>query len=307
MNRWWNIRMPDSRKHASDFISYIRDQRGYSPNTVAAYEKDIHRFQKYLWDKSVGVSELHRRFGPVIREFNRRLGVEGLSNRSICRVLSTIRSYFKYLARQNITSEDLGARIMGLRFEKKLPRFLLESDVERLMEFPDPEKFIGARDLALIELLYSTGCRLDEIISVRFDDLDIDNNCVRVMGKRRRERIAPIGKYAHAALRNYLHRRMIRFPDNLAPELFLNQSGRPLSRRAISRVVRKYTAMLGTGDPASPHMLRHSFATHLLDHGADIMAIKEMLGHSSLSSTQEYSSVTLRKLRDAYDKAHPRA
>ncbi len=299
--------MPASKRHAEEFLAWLRDQKSCSTNTLTAYRKDILRFRKFILERSVSQSELKKRLGPVVREFNRRLGVEGLSNRSICRVLSAIKSYFKYLHRKGITPDDLGARIMTIRFEKKLPRYLLETDIERLMQFPDPDTFQGSRDLALIELLYSTGCRLGEMPTVRIDDLDLEGGCVRIFGKGRKERLAPIGEYARTAINNYLEKRIAKFPDVRHNELFLNRLGGALTRRSMSRIVWKYTQMLGTVDPFSPHKLRHSFATHLLDRGADIMAIKEMLGHTSLSSTQIYSSVTLKRLKKAYKNAHPRA
>jgi integrase/recombinase XerC len=196
---------------------------------------------------------------------------------------------------------------MSLRFEKHLPRFLIASDVDRIMEFPDPDTFLGSRDLAIIELLYSTGCRLSEMSAVKFDDLDLEAGSIRVLGKRRKERIVPVGKYARIALENYLSKRVSKYPESGCQQIFLNRMGGALTSRSIARIVHKYSKMLGTADPISPHALRHSFATHLLDAGADILAIKEMLGHASLSTTQIYSHVSLEKLKKVYKKTHPRA
>lgn len=258
-------------------------------------------------ERSFSKMDIESRTSVVMREFIRRLHVDGLSNRSICRTLSALKSYLRYLHRQGITSENLGSRIMSLRFEKSLPRFLIASDVDRIMEFPDPDTFLGSRDLAIIELLYSTGCRLSEMSAVRFDDLDLEAGNIRVLGKRRKERIVPVGKYARFALENYLSKRVSKYPDSRCAEIFLNRMGGALTSRSIARIVHKYSKLLGTADPISPHALRHSFATHLLDAGADILAIKEMLGHASLSTTQIYSHVSLEKLKKVYKKTHPRA
>jgi len=299
--------MPASKSHCESFLKHLYEQKSCSPHTITAYRHDIDRFRAFILERSLSRSDVEARLPFVMREFIRRLHVDGLSNRSVCRVLSALKSYFKYLHRQGITSENLGMKVMGLRFEKSLPRFLIKSDMERLMEFPDPDTFIGSRDLAIIELLYSTGCRLSELSAVKFDDLDIEAGSMRVLGKRRKERIVPIGRYARVALDNYLAKRAAHYPDSRCSEVFLNRMGGALTSRSIARIVGKYSKMLGTADPISPHVLRHSFATHLLDAGADIMAIKEMLGHSSLSTTQIYSHVSLERLKKVYRKTHPRA
>ena len=299
--------MPASKKHSEIFLKYLREQKNYSPHTITAYRLDIDRFQRFVLERLFTKSDIETRLSRVIREFIRRLHIDGLSNRSICRTLSALKSYFKFLHRNGITAENLGATIMSLRFEKTLPRFLILSDVERLMEFPDSETFLGSRDLAVIELFYSTGCRLSELSAVRFEDIDLEAGSMRVIGKRSKERIVPIGKFARIALENYFVKRAIKYPDVSYAEVFLNRSGGVLTSRSAARIVRKYSKMLGTVDPFSPHILRHSFATHLLDRGADIMAIKEMLGHSSLSATQIYSSVSLERLKKMYMRAHPRS
>jgi tyrosine recombinase XerC len=299
--------MPASKRHAEAFLDFLLEHRSYSHHTITAYRNDLTRFRAFIEERSVSRSEIETRLSRVIRDFIRRLHADGLSNRSICRVLSSLKSYFKYLHSKNITAENLGAVIQTVRFEKRLPRFLIQSDVERLMDFPDPETFNGSRDLAIIELLYSTGCRLSELEGVRFDDIDASGGNLRVIGKRRKQRLVPIGKYARIALESYLSMRFARFPDSRYDQIFLNRLGGVLTPRSMARIVKKYSKMLGTTDPISPHKLRHSFATHLLDAGADIMAIKEMLGHSSLSTTQIYSHVSLERLKEVYKKAHPRA
>jgi len=299
--------MPASKRHAEEFLKYLVEQRSYSPNTIIAYRHDLERLRSYLLERSISKKQVEDNLNRVIRDFIRRLHADGLSNRSICRVLSSVKSYLKHLHRTGVTSENLGAMIMSIRFEKKLPRYLIQFDVDRLMQYPDPDTFLGSRDLAIIELLYSTGCRLSELANITFDDIDLNAGNVRVTGKGRKERLVPVGKYARTALENYISRRVSVFSDSRCEFIFLNKLGGPLTSRSISRVVKKYSSMLGTTDPISPHTLRHSFATHLLDAGADIMAIKEMLGHSSLSTTQIYSHVSLERLRKVYEKAHPRA
>jgi len=299
--------MPLSKRNKERFLEEISRARGYSQNTVSAYSKDLTRFQDFLAERQYMVSDLESRSSKVIRDFVRRLHADGLSNRSICRVLSAMKSFFKYLHREGITATNLGESIMGIRFDKKLPRFLVQADLERLVEFPDPETFAGSRDLAIIELLYSTGCRLSELVGIRYDDIDFEGGSVRILGKRRKERIVPLGKYARIAVENYMQIRQVTFPHSTVAHIFLNRLGTALNQRSVSRVIRKYSSLLGNVDPVSPHAIRHSFATHLLDNGADIMAIKEMLGHSSLSTTQVYSHVSLDRLKRVYDKSHPRS
>ena len=278
--------MPASKSHCEAFLKYLAQQKSCSPHTITAYRSDISRFGAFILERGYSKNDLEARLSVVMRDFIRRLHVDGVSNRSACRVLSALKSYFKFLHREGIISENLGLRVMSLRFERSLPRFLVKSDVERLMEFPDPDSFLGSRDLAVIELLYSTGCRLSELSAVRFDDIDLESGSMRVFGKRRKERMVPVGTYARIALTNYLMKRSVHHPAARSAEVFLNRSGGALTPRSVARIVGKYSRMLGTADPISPHGLRHSFATHLLDAGADIMAIKEMLGHSSLSTTQ---------------------
>lgn len=299
--------MPASRIHCESFLKYLIEQKSCSPHTITAYRRDIERFRAFVIERSIPQSEIETRLSNVMREFIRRLHVDGISNRSVCRVLSALRSYFKYLHRTGITSENLGSKVMTIRFEKNLPRFLIKADMQRLMEFPDPDTFLGSRDLAVIELLYSTGCRLSELSTVKFDDMDLESGSIRVLGKRSKQRIVPVGTYARIALENYLAKRKSRFPSARYSEIFLNRLGGVLTSRSVARIVKKYSKMLGTADPISPHGLRHSFATHLLDAGADIMAIKEMLGHASLSTTQLYSHVSLERMKKVYRKTHPRA
>jgi len=299
--------MPRSKKNKERFLDDISRHRGYSANTITAYSRDLTRFQDFLNQQDFSFTEISSRFSKVVREFVRRLHADGLSNRSICRVLSALKSYLKFLHREGITQSNLGENIMGIRFDKKLPRFLIQADVERLMEFPDAESFSGSRDLAIIELLYSTGCRLSELVGIRYDDIDFEGGSIRILGKRRKERIVPLGKYARMAIENYMYMRSVKFRDSTVAYIFLNRMGTPLRSRSVSRIIRKYSSLLGNVDPISPHTLRHSFATHLLDNGADIMAIKEMLGHSSLSTTQVYSHVSLDRLKRVYDKSHPRS
>lgn len=297
---------PAANGRLERFVRSI-EARGLSKNTVAAYCKDIQRFEDYLQSSSTDVPDLAERTTRVVRGFIQRLHTEGLSGRSINRMMSSVRAYLRFLHREKILAESVHSRIRGRRSSKRLPRYLNEPDAAALMDKPESQNFQGRRDKAILETLYASGCRLEELAGMQLDDLNLKDGDIRVLGKGRKERRVPVGEYAVQSLEAYLSIRMQLFPGVRSQRLFLNRLGGDLTRRSISRIVKKYSAMLGTTDPISPHVLRHTFATHMLNKGADITSIKDMLGHSSLRSTQLYSHVSLEKLKKMYKLAHPRA
>jgi integrase/recombinase XerC len=223
---------------------------------------------------------------------------------SIARKISTLRSFFKYLVREQLVTANPAKSVSTPKREKPLPSTLTVDEAFRLVESPSEEEGQKSRDRAILELLYSSGIRVSELVGLNFSQLDLELGIVRVMGKRRKERIVPVGSKAIEALNAYLEERGV---VNGEDPVFINSRGGRLTARSVGRLVKKYTGLSGIFRKISPHSLRHTFATHLLDSGADIREIQEMLGHASLSTTQRYTHLTMGKLMEVYDKAHPRS
>jgi len=299
------------------FIRYLSAEKNASPHTCRCYERDLKEFENFLKSQGADFSpsekpELEKVDRIVIRKY---LSVLHRKNKksSIARKISTLRSFFRYLVREKLVSSNPAKAVSTPKVEKTLPATLTVDEAFRLMESPDrPLKKVfeaeakksGLRDRAILELLYSSGLRVGELVGLNLKHLDLHLGIVRVMGKGRKERIVPIGNKAIEALKIYLDRRGD--PEGEEP-LFVNLRGGRLTSRSVGRLIKKYTRASGIVRKVSPHSLRHSFATHLLDGGADIREIQEMLGHASLSTTQRYIHLSPGKLMEVYDKAHPRS
>lgn len=299
------------------FIHYLSGEKNASPHTCRCYLRDLEEFRDFL--KSSGTS-LSASGGMEIGKIDRMAIRRYLSflhrkNRksSIARKLSTLRSFFKYLVREQLAASNPAKTVSTPRVEKPLPTTLSVDEVFRLIESPkcavkkSPSvsgKNKRLRDVAILELLYSSGLRVGELVGLNLSQLDLDLGIVKVMGKGRKERIVPVGTKAIGALKAYLKERDIFGGEE---PLFLSQKGKRLTARSIGRLIKKYTKSSGIFRKVSPHSLRHTFATHLLDAGADIREIQEMLGHASLSTTQRYLHLTMGKLMEVYDRAHPRS
>jgi integrase/recombinase XerC len=298
------------------FIHYLSVEKNASPHTCRCYQRDLEGFEDFLKNSGMYVTplgevEVEKADRMAIRKY---LSVLHRKNRksSIARKLSTLRSFFKYLVREQIVPSNPAKSVSTPKVEKTLPTTLTVDETFRLMESPKglPEKPSGRprerglRDHAILELLYSSGLRVSELVGLNSNRLDLDLGVVRVMGKGRKERIVPVGMKAIDALKAYLGERGVIKEED---PLFVNFSGGRLTARSVGRLVKKYTRHSGIFRKVSPHSLRHTFATHLLDAGADIREIQEMLGHSSLSTTQRYTHVSMGKLMEVYDKAHPRS
>ncbi len=291
------------RKNIFDFISYLRNERGVSSNTERSYLSDLEQFDNFLGDKALDQVD-HQ----MLREFLAHLMKLNIKKISIARKLSAIRAFYKYLNREGVLANN-PARIMSTpRREKRLPAVLTADDAQRLMEAPrhknNDNRGTILRDLAVLETLYSTGIRASELIGMNRDDIDTSDGLVRIRGKGRKERIVPIGHRALDAINAYLGGRTSSLYEHA---VFTGPSGKRLTARTVQRILENYRKKLGIAQKASPHTLRHSFATHLLESGADLRAIQELLGHASLSTTQRYTHLNLDSLMDVYDKAHPRA
>jgi integrase/recombinase XerC len=286
-------------RYIDEFISYLKDERGYSPNTVRAYRKDLEAFHAFAGKDppEVDITDIRGFVASRIRD--------GKSKTSVSRSLAALRTYFSYLYREGYIKLNPARFIPSPKKESRLPRFLSIDEIFGLVERPGDFGFVEIRDRAILELFYSSGLRVGEMASLKVEDLNLRDGLLKVMGKGRKERIIPLGGQAADALKRYLvERSLLR---GKSESLFLNRRGGPLTDRSIRRIVVKYARLAGLEGKISPHTLRHTFATHLLHEGADLRDIQELLGHSSLSSTQVYTHLDLRKLVDVYDSAHPLA
>jgi integrase/recombinase XerC len=297
------------------FIKTLKYGKGYSEHTVRNYKIDLTQFYAFLKSQKDENEEiqLDQIRNQTIRDFLAELHSKGLSKASIARKLATIRSFFSYLSRYGQVALNPAKMIATPKQEKKIPHFLSEDAMTKLMETPDVrsklgKKSLGKRDLAILELLYATGMRLSELVQLNLDDIDYKNKMVRVKGKGKKERLIPFGQKAQDALHNYLAEKgnitSARNPHEQA--LFLNCRGGRMTGRSIARMLDKYIVLCSIKHNISPHTLRHSCATHLLNAGADLRFIQELLGHSSLSTTQKYTHLSMGKLKEIYHKTHPR-
>lgn len=290
------------------FVTYLRVERRATPETVRNYTSDLRQLGRFILDNQIVSSPIDPAELSVeaIRRYLQWLDRKGEKRSSLARKLACIRSFFRYLLRRGLATRSPVEDMRTPKLPKRLPRVLTKDDAGSLMVFPD-EISGGLRDRALLETLYSTGARVAELVSLNVGDVDRGEGVIRLQGKGRKERIVPIGDLAVQAIQNYhasLHASGVRL-DALSP-MFLNMRRGRLTTRSVARIVARYSKRL-IGGPVSPHTLRHSFATHLLDEGADLRAIQEMLGHASLSTTQRYTHVATDQLLAVYDKAHPRA
>jgi integrase/recombinase XerC len=277
----------------------LKAEKDVSPHTMRAYTKDLEEFLSFTDKKPQDIDNLD------IRGFLASLHYRKLKKSSIARKLATIRSFFKYLHREGIVKKNPAKLVSSPKVPKSLPRFLTVDEAFALMDSPKGDTFQASRDKAILELLYSSGLRVSELTTLDINDFDIKESLVRVKGKGKKERIIPIGSKAVEAMENYLPERILLKKKSQA--LFLNNRGGRLTQRSIRRIVDKYGRMVALKGHLSPHALRHTFATHLLHGGADLRAIQELLGHSSLSTTQKYTHVDIAHLIEVYDKAHPLA
>lgn len=298
------------------FLRYLRIERNASDLTLKAYAEDLARFVEYCdeyWAGRFGGSS----FGPndvainVLRGYVAYLHDGGYAKSTIARRLASLRSFFRYCCRDGLAESNPAEALRTPRLGRKLPHFLSTEQVAMLLEAPPANEPMGLRDRAILETMYSAGLRVAELVGLDLDDWDRDANVLRVRGKGRKERIAPVGSYAVRALERWLEvRGQIGGGNNgMASEraLFLNRFGHRLTTRSIGRMLEKHLAATGLDQITSPHTLRHSFATHLLDGGADLRSVQELLGHKSLTTTQIYTHVSTRRLRETYEHAHPHA
>lgn len=290
-------------RYIDEFIDYLNAERGASKHTIKAYRTDLLIFKEWREKKGVREDEVDQ---DVLRDYIAWMQQNGQSRATIARRFATLRSYYKFLTREEYMDTNPILEISTPKLEKKLPDFLYIEEVNTLLASPGEDDTISIRDRAILETLYSTGIRVSELVALNLSDLDLEAGMVKVMGKGGRERFVPIGSYAIRAIKRYLEKR----PELLSKEedaLFLNRWGERISDRGVRFLIGKYMRRAGIGKRVSPHTLRHSFATHLLNRGADLRMVQEMLGHKSLSTTQIYTHLTKERLKKVYDETHPRA
>jgi integrase/recombinase XerC len=294
----------------ADFLRHLAFERNASAHTVKSYREDLTQafdfFREKLAGRGMAPTQLTTR---LLRAYLAWLHEQGYAKTTVARRLAAVRSWCRFLCRQGTLSINPADGLRGPRQEKKLPHFLPEAELAHLLAAPDAEAPLGLRDRAILETVYSAGLRVSELTGLNVDDLDLDDGLATVRGKGKRERLALLGPEAQEALRSWLEARAVLIGKRGRSQtaVFLNKNGSRLTSRSVGRLLEKYLAQAGIDPRTSPHTLRHSFATHLLDHGADIRSVQELLGHRSLGTTQIYTHVTTNRLRDSYHQAHPRA
>ncbi|MFA5276529.1 MAG: tyrosine recombinase XerC [Candidatus Omnitrophota bacterium] len=287
-------------KYIEKFMRYLEIEKNYSAHTILNYKLDLEDFKKFCGEIDIEkIDYLYlRKYLAVLKEKN-------LGNRSVGRHLSTLRSFFRFLTRENYLKTNPILMLSSPKLEKHLPSFMTEAEVAKLIEsaFAKDEKDErGLRDRAILETFYSSGLRISELVALDLNDIDFISGIVKVMGKGRKERVVPIGDAALNSIRKYLDKRKVK-----GEVAFLNKNGKRITTRGARGIVEKYLKFSGAHKGISPHTLRHSFATHLLNRGADLRTVQELLGHANLSTTQIYTHLTTEKLKSVYDKAHPHA
>ncbi len=293
-------------EHVDRFIDHLIHRRGFSEHTVRAYSTDLQGFQRFAGGRGVkGLEGVER---PLIRAYLGGLREDGYADATIARRLASLRSFFRYLIREGVIEHDPLTMIRSPRREKQLPHILVPRDIDHLIESVEAETLWGRRDRALFEVLYGGGLRVSELVGLDETDLDLIDGVARVRGKGKRERLAPLGRSASQSLRAYLPERVRRFPsDGREPvAVFVNRRGGRLTDRGVRKILDKHVLRSGLADRISPHTLRHSFATHLVDAGAHLRAVQELLGHQRLTTTQIYTHVSKERHREVYERAHPR-
>lgn len=290
------------KEFIENFIEFLTIERGYSPHTTSAYEKDLKQFAQLVKEKDPKkVGREH------IQKYLALINNQGLSVASLERKFACLKSFFHYLLGEGIVEVDPTADFSLPKKAKRLPKALGFSETARLLSLPRGNDPWILRDAALLELLYATGLRASEVISLNISDVNLAVQFVRCIGKGNKERIVPIGKVAVEAIKKYLEKGRPAFPVKDEEALFLDKNGKRLTRQGLWEIVKKYVKKAGIKSKTSPHTLRHTFATHLLERGADLRSVQEMLGHADIATTQIYTSVSRERLKKMYLKAHPRA
>ncbi|MCD8786246.1 site-specific tyrosine recombinase XerD [Staphylococcus gallinarum] len=289
-----------------EYLRFIQLEKGLSTNTIGAYKRDLTKYANYLDENKITHIDFVDR--QTIQQCLGSLHDEGASSKSLARFVSTVRSFHQFALREKYAAKDPTVLIETPKYDKKLPDVLEINEVIALLETPDLSKNNGYRDRTMLELLYATGMRVSELIHIELDDVNLIMGFVKVFGKGNKERIVPLGEAVIEYLTHYIENiRPQLLKRTITPVLFLNMHGKPLSRQAIWKMIKQNGIKANINKTLTPHTLRHSFATHLLENGADLRAVQEMLGHSDISTTQLYTHVSKSQIRKMYNEFHPRA
>jgi integrase/recombinase XerD len=291
--------------YLDEFLTFLRVERGLADNTINSYRYDLEQYVSFL---SAQKLKLFQATQNVILSFLNQQRLLNKSARTRSRMLAALRGLYRYLLQEGLVTTDPTENLTSPKLEKNLPRVLSVQEVEKLLSQPNSGTLIGLRDKAMLELLYATGMRVSEMLGLDTEHLNLELGFVRCMGKGSRERIIPIGEIAQNYLREYLSRCWLKLRKSTGERaLFLNKNGRRLTRQGFWKILKAYAKKAGIQSEITPHVLRHSFATHLLENGADLRAVQEMLGHADITTTQIYTHLSKRKMREVYEKSHPRA
>jgi integrase/recombinase XerD len=285
-----------------DFSEYLRIEKRYSPHTVSGYCSDLGRFSNFASDRKIDSLNT-----SDIREFLIFLREKGLSGASIARCLSSIKSFFKYLCLDKQLENNPAEILNTPKSYRNLPNVLSSQDIDNLLNCPDKKSFLGLRNKAMLEILYATGLRVSELVNLKVSELDLEVGCIRTMGKGSKERMVPIGSMAKKAVNNYLlNSRPALMKGQNAEEIFVTKRGGCMTRQGFWKLLKRYAIQSNIQASVSPHILRHAFATHLLERGADLRSVQQMLGHSDISTTQIYTHILKGRLLKIHKQFHPR-
>ncbi len=294
------------QKQLDNYNNYLAVEKGLAQNTLESYRRDLKKFHNYL--KKNGIDSINSIDRNLIGSFLGELKKSGYAMSTISRTIASIRSFFNFLLEEGVIVNNPAHELESPRIEKKLPRVLTTGEVDRLLGQPRPGEHNGLRDKAMLELLYASGIRVSELVSLNVTDLDPRVGFLRCRGKGMKERIVPVGSVAINCVSEYLKSARDELcKNNGETALFVNHHGNRMTRQGFWKLLKKYARKSNINGDITPHTLRHSFATHLLENGADLRSVQEMLGHSDISTTQIYTQITRRKIREIYDKTHPRA
>lgn len=296
------------KEYLKHFLHYLAVERGLARNTLEAYERDLTSFLEYMSDKQ-GITTLDQVDRVHIVNYLMFLRESGRASSTVARTMTSIRSFFKFLVREQILAADPSIYMDTPKTDKKLPKVMNLEEVERLLDAPQVKEPAGIRDKAMLELLYASGIRVSELVSLNVGDLNLGMGFVRCIGKGSKERIIPLGRIALDWLDRYIQTARPKLLKGRLREqaLFVNRNGGRMTRQGFWKIIKQYGKEANIDKDITPHMLRHSFATHLLENGADLRAVQEMLGHSDISTTQIYTHVTKLRMKDVYNRTHPRA
>lgn len=292
--------------YVQHFISYLASERGLAQNTLESYGRDLRYFQQYLENNRLTFATGST--NEIIRTYLDELKKQGKAVSTISRNLAALKSFYQYLLKEQYLDADPASKIESPKLEKKLPQVLSVQQVELLLKQPNINLPAGLRDKAMLELLYATGIRVSELITINVNDVNLELGYIKCFGRGAKERVVPLGSIASKCVTQYLRKGRTALVRSKQEEaMFVNHHGRRLTRQGFWKIIKKYALEAQIDQKITPHTLRHSFATHLLENGADLRSVQEMLGHADISTTQIYTHVTKNRLKEVYDKAHPRA